>query len=152
MSSSLQVQLSKAVAAFITAQELSQKVRCVHRIKPRFKATELEELKVSSTPGPLARELIDRRHALDTYSVGVGLQRRVEPEHEDDEADRLLLLADEIGLALTGQRLTAGDEHPDVAEAAWLEIEIEAPSADHLENHSVVTVVLTTRYQVRRAL
>lgn len=143
--SSYPVRLSKAVAAHVTAGTFSRPVRCVHAIRPRFKPAELDTLRVTSIPGPLTRELESRAHVSDLYSIGVGLQRRVAPEHEDQEADDLLQLADEISMVLTGQRLEAEPE------AGFAEIEVAAPSAEHLEDHSVVTVVITVRYRVRRA-
>lgn len=142
--SSIAVQLSKAVAADLTAQEFSQQLRCVHKIKPRFTDAELDQLRVTSTPGPMTRELEARGRVSDLYSVGVALMKRVKPETEDREAEELLGLADEISMWLTGRRLTGAPDAP------WDSVEVLPPDAVHLDEHSVVTIVITVRYRVAR--
>lgn len=138
--------IADAVAAELTDRKFSVPFRAVRRLRPRFTLDELQaDLKVSVAPGPVEREFLSRGQVADIYAVGIAFQHRVRADECDPMIADLLAVVDEVGIFLTGRHLAAVDglkfegiEHnPTIA-------------AEHIEDHSVLTSIITVRYRVIR--
>jgi len=142
------VEIADAVAASInTASDgdgFAEPVQAVRAYRPSYDLEQLGELKVSVVPRSVTTANLARQQSQVDCTVDVGLQQRVDAG-DDARLDALLDLAEQIGDHLRYKRL------PGYPQAAWLSIEHEpVVAAEHLDERSTLTTVMSVTYRVRR--
>ena len=138
------VEIADAVAAAINDGTYAEPVTAQRSYRPSFDLEELGELKVTVVPRSVTTANLARQQSQVDCTVGVGLQQRVDAG-DDARLDALLDLAEEIGDQLRHKRLTG---YP---QAAWVSIEHEpVVAAEHLDERSTLTTVMSVTYRVRR--
>ena len=142
------VQIADAVAASINdasdADGFAETVQAVRAYRPSFDLEQLGELKVTVVPRSINTANLARQQSQVDCTVDVGLQQRVDAG-DDARLDAMLDLAEQIGDHLRHKRL------PGAPQAAWLSIEHEpVVAAEHLDERSTLTTVMSVTYRVRR--
>ncbi|MEO1535558.1 MAG: hypothetical protein AAFS11_08365, partial [Planctomycetota bacterium] len=122
----------------------TEPVEAVRAYRPSYDLEQLGELRVSVVPRSVTTANLARQQSQVDCTVDVGLQQRVDAG-DDARLDALLDLAEQIGDHLRHKRL------PGYPQAAWLSIEHEpVVAAEHLDERSSLTTVLSVTYRVRR--
>ncbi len=138
------VEIADAVASAINEGTYAEAVNAQRAYRPSFDLEELGELKVTVVPRSVNTANLARQQSQVDCTVDVGLQQRVDAG-DDARLDALLDLAEEIGDQLRHRRLAG---YP---QAAWLSIEHEpVVAAEHLDERSTLTTVMSVTYRVRR--
>ena len=138
------VEIADAVAAAINDGTYSEAVNAERAYRPSFDLEELGELQVTVVPRSVNTANLARQQSQVDCTVDVGLQQRVDAG-DDARLDALLDLAEEIGDHLRHKRLAG---YP---QAAWVSIEHEpVVAAEHLDERSTLTTVMSVTYRVRR--
>ncbi len=138
------VEIADAVAAAINDGTYAETVNAERAYRPSFDLEELGELKVTVVPRSVNTANLARQQSQVDCTVDVGLQQRVDAG-DDARLDALLDLAEEIGDHLSHKRL------PGYPQAAWVSIEHEpVVAAEHLDERSTLTTVMSMTYRVRR--
>jgi len=138
------VEIADAVAAAINEGTYAEPVNAQRAYRPLFDLEELGELKVTVVPRSVNTANLARQQSQVDCTVDVGLQQRVDAG-DDARLDALLDLAEEIGDHLRHKRL------PGYPQAAWVSIEHEpVVAAEHLDERSTLTTVMSVIYRVRR--
>lgn len=139
---SVAVDIADAVTASLNAAAFSQPLTAERIFQPTYDLTDLSSMKVSVVPKAVTFAAASRDGQYVDVAVDVGIQRRVA---DDAEMEAVIDLADEIIDHLMMRRLA---DYPD---AAWLLIEHDPVAVpDHLEQHRVLTSIVTVTYRVRR--
>jgi hypothetical protein len=139
--------IADAVAAHINAGTYSRPVSAVRMYQPAFTLEDLKDLRVSVVPRTVGISAASRNSSIVECVIDVGVQQKLPPPHEGEQAeiDALLDLVEEIADRLRLTRL------PGAPEAAWAGIAHEpVVSSESLEQHRVFTSVLSVTYRVRR--
>ena len=138
------VEIADAVAVAINDGTYAEPVTAQRAYRPSFDLEELGELKVTVVPRSVTTANLARQQSQVDCTVDVGLQQRVDAG-DDARLDALLDLAEEIGDHLRHKRLAG---YP---QAAWVSIEHEpVVAAEHLDERSTLTTVMSVTYRVRR--
>ena len=138
------VEIADAVAAAINNETYAEPVTAQRAYRPSFDLEELGELKVTVVPRSVNTANLARQQSQVDCTVDVGLQQRVDAG-DDVRLDALLDLAEEIGDQLRHKRLAG------CPQAAWVSIEHEpVVAAEHLDERSTLTTVMSVTYRVRR--
>lgn len=140
------VQIADAVAAAINGATLSQSVAAERLYVPVHELNDLDTVKVSVVPAGLAIEELTRASDLFTYTVDVGIQRKVSPADPSTlanaDVDPWVTLTEEIGDLFRGRRV-GGFRCTGVANRPVY-------SPDHLDEKRVFTSVLSLTFTVDR--
>ncbi len=138
------VEIADAVSAAINDGTYAEPVTAERAYRPSFDLEELGELKVTVVPRSVNTANLARQQSQVDCTVDVGLQQRVDAG-DNARLDALLDLAEEIGDHLRHKRLGG---YP---QAAWVSIEHEPViAAEHLDERSTLTTVMSVTYRVRR--
>ena len=138
------VEIADAVAASINDGTYAEPVQAVRAYRPSYDLEELGALKVTVVPRSVNTANLARQQSQVDCTVDVGLQQRVDAG-DDARLDALLDLAEQIGDHLRHKRL------PGYPQAAWLSVEHEpVVAAEHLDERSTLTTVMSVTYRVRR--
>lgn len=138
------VEIADAVAAAINDGTYTEPVTAERAYRPSFDLEQLGELKVTVVPRSVTTANLARQQSQVDCTVDVGLQQRVDAG-DDARLDALLDLAEQIGDRLRHKRLAG---YP---QAAWVSIEHEPiVAAEHLDERSTLTTVMSVTYRVRR--
>ena len=137
--------LADGVVAHINAGTFSQPVTAVRMFQPAFTLEDLKDLRVSVVPRTLQMSPVTRDSLAVEYVVDVGVQKKLPADGAGTAIDELLVLVEAIADHLRFKRL---EGFPD---AAWVGISNEpVVSSEALEQHRVLTSVLSVTYRERR--
>jgi hypothetical protein len=142
------VAIADAVAASIndasTGGTFSEPVNAVRAYRPEHDLEQVSDMRVSVVPRAVEMVNLARQQTQLDCTVDIGLQQRV-AAGDTARIDALLELAEQIGDRLRHKRL---DGFPT---AAWLRLEHEpVVAAEHLDERSTLTTVMSVTYRVRR--
>ncbi len=137
--------IADAVAAHINAGTYSRPVAAERMYQPAFTLEDLKDLRVSVVPRTVGISAASRDSSTFECVIDVGVQQKLPATGEQAEIDALLDLVEEIADRLRLTRL------PGAPEAAWAGIAHDpVVSSESLEQHRVLTSVLSVTYRVRR--
>ena len=142
--SSLTRTLCEGVVSLINSATLSQTVSAEYRLRPRSDLPALQNCRVTVCPKPDGLSVSNASRGAEQVDFGiyVGVQRRVDPE-DQDEVEAMLGLVEEVASAL--RRAQVG--------GAFCVSVSSAPlySVEHLDRFQVFTAVLTATFRLTRA-
>jgi len=139
---SVLIDLADGVTAALNAGSFSLSFTAARVHQPSHDLVELADLRVNVVPRSLLITGATRQLSSFEAAIDVGIQKHVAG---DAEVDQLLDLAQEVADHLRHTRLD------DVPEAAWVSIAHDpVVAAELLDQHRVLTSVLTVTYRVLR--
>lgn len=136
------VAVADAVVAALNASPFDVAFTAQRTYQPNYELADLAELRVTVVPSSVELAPYSRNAVQLDCAVDVGVQKRV---GTDTEIDELLELAEAIGDRLRQEPLAG------FPQAKWVATE-HGPlvAAQHLEQHRVMTSVMTVTYRVGR--
>lgn len=139
------VRVADAVATVLNAGLFAPSFTAERAYRPVFDLAQLSDLQVTVVPKAMTAVGAGRRDAFVDCSIDIGIQQRVDMQESIDVIDGLMKLVEAIQDHLRLKRLDG------LADAMWIGSEIEPlVAAEHLDQHHVLTSVLTVQYRVRR--
>ncbi len=122
----------------INSATLSQEIVAQRSVMPKFSLEDLSGVKIAVVPASMEQELANRSEVETSYSIEVGIQKKVSSA-VDSEVEPLIQLVTEISDLIRSNRV--------LGSAIWVKTERNPVyDRDHLASQLVFTSLLTVTY------
>lgn len=142
---SVLISIAEAVKDDLNAASFSQEFTAARKYRPVRPVEELQALTVTVAGREIERERATRKKTNHDYGVDIAIQKKLDPERAEAEADELMTFAEELADHVAGLLF----ESIDAARCRTVEV-VAAYDAEHWDELNTFTSLLRLQFSVLR--